>query len=86
MDDKCKHKKTSCIDTRVHKDGYRVRRHKCKTCNYRFSSVEVNVGEFSRDDKITPLDVLKKNLKIDEAELKRKWLNEMLKQIEGGGT
>ena len=81
MEESCSHKDTVCIDSRMHKDGYKVRRRKCKNCGHRFSSVEVYVGEFSRFNEITPLDVLKKHLKIDEKHLKRKWLNEMLEQI-----
>jgi len=77
----CAHLKASCIDTRRHKDGYRIRRYRCLDCNERYSSVEVVVGQLVKGKGPSPLDLLKKKLCQDENQLKRKWLNAMIEEL-----
>ena len=43
---KCDSENTSILDSRIRNDGNTRRRRRCRKCQYRFSSIEIDIDEY----------------------------------------
>lgn len=43
---KCDSENTSILDSRIRNDGNTRRRRRCRNCQYRFSSIEIDIDEY----------------------------------------
>lgn len=43
---KCDSENTSTLDSRIRNDGNTRRRRRCHNCQYRFSSIEIDIDEY----------------------------------------
>lgn len=65
--DRCPHVNTDCIDSRPIKHARRRRRHHCKDCKERFTTIEVVIEECSASET---LDTINKFRRLTEPQMK----------------
>ena len=58
----CKHTNMRCVDTRMKKD-YRYRRHECKDCGKRLTSIEMFLDDKILNRRAGALSVMKEQIR-----------------------